>query len=148
MLSPSMDGSSGSDDTLTNWTRAGNGPQRGRARIEMTLGVTYETKADEMLAITEAIQHLLEDHNRVFRQSIIVNFVAFGASSLDILIVCTVRIAGYSDLQQIKQEINIGIMRLLENHGLTVAFPTRTIYIETPEPDEPSIEGDNMPSDG
>jgi len=36
----------------------------------------------------------------------------------------------WADYLDARQDVNLRIMRLLEDHGLEVAFPTRTIYMK------------------
>jgi MscS family membrane protein len=115
---------------VTNWSQTMNGPRRGRARLHVTIGVTYDTNADQMEFLVDALRQMLEDNQRVVQTSVVVNFVEFGASSLDIILVCLVRVSSWEEIQQAKHEINIAVMRLLAQHGLEIAFPTRTIVLE------------------
>jgi MscS family membrane protein len=36
----------------------------------------------------------------------------------------------WAEYLRIRQEINVGIMRLLEGMGMEVAFPSRTVYLK------------------
>lgn len=117
-------------DVLTNWSESANGPRRGRARLQMTVGVTYNTTADEMIAVVDKIRDMLKEHDQVVTNSEVVNFVEFNDSSLDILVVCVVKVTGWEHLQATKQDININIMRILAAMGLEIAFPTRTIVTD------------------
>jgi MscS family membrane protein len=117
-------------DVLTNWSESNNGPRRGRARLNMTVGVTYNTSPDEMIAVVDAIREMLKTHDQVVLNSEVVNFVEFNDSSLDILVVCVVKVTGWEHLQATKQDINISIMRILRSVGLEIAFPTRTIVTD------------------
>jgi MscS family membrane protein len=121
-----------SNDIITNWSQSINGPRRGRARLNMTIGVTYSTSADNMLVIVDAIRTMLRQHEKVVKNSVIVHFVKFGESSLDIMVICVVRISDWEDMQATKEKINISIMRILDEKGAQIAFPTRTIVIDDP----------------
>ena len=121
---------------VTNWSQTLNGPRRGRARLHITVGVTYSTKADQMEFFVNALRQMLEENQRVVQTSVLVNFVEFGDSSLNIMMVCLVRVSSWEEIQQAKHEINISIMRLLADQGLEIAFPTRTIVLEQTEVDE------------
>lgn len=120
-----------SNEIMTNWSQSSAaGPRRGRTRLNITLGVTYSTSPDQMQTVVAALHDMLKEHDRVLKDSIIVNFVGFGASSLDILVVCLVRTRSWSDLQNIKQEINLRIMRILQECNVSLAFPTQTIVLD------------------
>lgn len=118
------------NEVVTNWSQTVNGPRRGRARISIMLGLTYSTTADQMQAIVGDIHVMLNEHERIMPTSPVVHFIEFGASSLDILIAFTTRVNSWRDIQATKEGVNLNIMRLVESHGLSIAFPTRTIVLE------------------
>lgn len=121
---------------VTNWSQTMNGPRRGRARLHITVGVTYDTNADQMEFLVNALRQMLEENQRIVKTSVVVNFVEFGASSLDVMLVCLVRVSSWEEIQQAKHEINIAVMRLLDQQGLEIAFPTRTIVLEQTDIDD------------
>lgn len=127
------------NDVVTNWSQTVDGPRRGRARITITLGLTYSTTADQMQGIVGDIQVMLTEHERIMPSSVVVHFVEFGASSLDILIAFTTRINSWRDIQATKESVNLNIMRLVAEHDLDIAFPTRTIVLEQ-GPAAPAVE--------
>ncbi|MCC6616523.1 MAG: mechanosensitive ion channel family protein, partial [Anaerolineae bacterium] len=112
---------------ITNWSRLR------RRQLRMTIGVTYSTTADQMEALLAALREMLQGHEKVVPETVLVEFVEFGASSLDILALGLVKVVRWEDLQTLKSEINIRIMRMLAEHGLEIAFPTRTVWLEAPE---------------
>ena len=109
---------------ITNWSRLR------RRQIRMTIGVTYSTTADQMEALLAALHSMLQTHEKVLPDTIMVEFVEFGGSSLDILVMALVKAVRWEELQTLKTDINIRIMRLLAEQGLQIAFPTRTVWIE------------------
>jgi MscS family membrane protein len=123
-------------EVLTNWSESSNGPRRGRARLYMTVGVTYNTSADQLIEVVDAIREMLKTHEQIVPASEVVNFVEFNDSSLDILVVCVVKVTGWEHLQATKQDININIMRILAARDLQIAFPTRTIVNEESRKDD------------
>lgn len=118
------------NDIVTNWSQSMYGARRGRVRLQTTLGVTYDTTADQMEALVASLHEHISNLELVVPGSVVVNFVEFGASSLDILIVVLVRVTGWEQVQAARQDINLLIMRLLAAHKLEVAFPTRTVILE------------------
>ena len=63
-------------------------------------------------------------------QTIIVNFNACGASSLDFFIYCFTHTVKWVRYHEIKQDVLLKIMTIIEQHGADCAFPTQTLYIE------------------
>jgi len=113
---------------ITNWSRLR------RRQVRMTIGVTYSTTADEMEALLAALRNLLQTHEKVVPETVLVEFVEFGGSSLDILALALVKVVRWEDLQTLKSDINVRIMRLLAEQGLEIAFPTRTVWLEPSKP--------------
>ncbi|MCB2018579.1 MAG: mechanosensitive ion channel family protein, partial [Hydrogenophaga sp.] len=71
---------------------------------------------------------------------LIVNFTRFGGSSLDIMVYAFTLTRAWADYQTLKQELLLGIGRIIERHGAEIAFPTQTLHMVTggdaPEPSE------------
>jgi len=113
------------NSSINNFTRM---PKR---RVKMSVGVTYETTADQMDALVEKIRDMLRNSADVDQDFFLVNFTGFGASSLDILVYYFTRTTEWARYLQVRQEINLAIMRLVEESGLSIAFPTRTVYVKS-----------------
>jgi MscS family membrane protein len=73
------------------------------------------------------VRKLLQNHPLVHQQSILVHFLNFGPSSLDIQVVYFASDPDGGKSLDLRQEINLEIMRLVEARGLSFAFPTQTI---------------------
>ncbi len=102
-------------------------------RIMMTVGVTYKTKPDEMEEVLRRIRELLKNDPGVWQGFMIVRFTDFGASSLDIFLYYFSNSIIWDEYLEVRERINLGVMRILEELGLEIAFPTRSIYIEKDE---------------
>ncbi len=105
-------------------------------RVTMTIGVSYSTSADKMTEAVDEIRKILhEDESVDQRMNIVVQFTEFGASSLDILVYFFVNKTNWEYYLGVKQRVNLKIMRKLEQLGITIAFPSQSVYIESmPEP--------------
>lgn len=111
------------DASINNWSRM---PIR---RVKMTVGVTYETSADQMEQTVEKIKEILRSHPLVYQDFFLVYFTDFGACSLDIFLYYFTTTTVWAEYLQVRQEVNISIMHALEELGLEIAFPSRSIYI-------------------
>jgi len=109
---------------IDNWSRM---PKR---RITQTVGVTYETSADQMEQAVEGIREILEKDEGVDKELIVVRFTEFGDSSLNISLIYFTIALSIADHWATKERVNLAIMRLVERLGLSIAFPTRTLYLE------------------
>jgi len=110
------------NEAITNWTRMQ------KRRVSFHLGVTYTTPRDKMQTCVKRIQELLENHPEVHPDTIFVRFDQFNDSSLDIFIYYFTNTTVWGEFMAVKEEINFKIMEILEDEGVSVAFPSRSIY--------------------
>jgi len=101
-------------------------PQR---RVDQTIGLTYNTSADQMQGILDDIRALLRADPDIHQQLIAVNFTAYNASSLDIQILYFCSNPDWTKHLEVRERINLKIMRAVAARGLAFAFPTQTIDI-------------------
>lgn len=112
------------NETIDNFTKM---PKR---RVKQTIGVTYETTPGQMERVVEAIQKILESDQGVHQEMVVVRFTDFGPSSLDLTVLYFTIDISFADHAATRQRVNLGIMRALESLGVSMAFPTSTIYLE------------------
>ncbi|WP_457654089.1 mechanosensitive ion channel family protein [Rhodocaloribacter sp.] len=98
-------------------------------RIKLTVGVSYETSAEEMERLLEALRLMIAEHPGIGKDFYLVHFTNFGASSLDILIYCFTTTAEWTTFLEIQEDVMLRIMRIIAAHGLEIAYPTRTVYL-------------------
>jgi MscS family membrane protein len=103
-------------------------PQR---RIFTYIGVTYASTVEQIEKAVEGIKEILKNHPHIDDEMIkLVFFDEFGSSSLDIMVYCFSDTSDWSQWLQIKQEVYLSMMRLLEDLGLQIAFPSQTVYLK------------------
>jgi MscS family membrane protein len=101
-------------------------------RLKETVGVRYDDFA-QVEAIVTDIRTMLENHPDIdTTQTLIVNFSAFGASSLDIMIYTFTQTRNWVQYHSIKQNVLLEVGRIIERHGAEFAFPTQTLHLATP----------------
>ena len=109
--------------SITNWTRLS------KRRLDMNLGLTYDTNPEQILSVVQAIRNLLDGHPRVIADSVFVQFFAFNDSSLDVRIICYINEPDWGEFHAIKEDIYIRMMSILEERGVEIAFPTQTMVM-------------------
>lgn len=98
-------------------------------RISETVGIRYADVA-QMAPIVSDIRTMLENHPEIdTNQTLIVNFLAFNASSLDIMIYTFTRTTQWVKFHEIKQDVLLKISNIIESYDAEVAFPTRTLHL-------------------
>jgi len=110
--------------TIDNWSRM---PKR---RVYQTIGLTYETSADQVEKAVEVIRDIVADDDGVDKEYIVVRFREFADSSLNIIVYYFTKTTAFADHLETKERVNLAIMRALDELGLSIAFPTQTVYFE------------------
>ena len=109
-------------------------------RIYETIGIRYDDAA-AMEQIVAEVKELLLQHDDIDKgKTLMVNFVAFGASSLDFFVYCFTRTTDWATYHGVKQDVLIRILNVIDAHGAEVAFPTRTVLLTPPEPGQPATD--------
>jgi len=108
-----------------------NFSRRGIRRIKMTIGVTYSTTSEQMEQILIDIREMLQTHKSIAqKETMLVNFNSFDDSSLGIYIYTFTNTSNWANYMSIKEDINLKIMKIVEQNNSGFAFPTQSIYIE------------------
>lgn len=100
-------------------------------RIHETIGIRYDDamKVDRIVADIEAMlrQHEAIDQNR----TLIVNLLAFGPSSIDLMVYTFTRTTDWVTYHAIKQDVLLRILAIITSHEAQIAFPTQTLHHQT-----------------
>jgi MscS family membrane protein len=113
-----------------------------KRRIKLTVGVTYETGPEQMRQAVEAIRTMLRNHPAIDQDFFLVNFTDFNASSLDILVYCFTKTTVWGEYLDARQDVCLKIMDILEEHGMEIAFPSRSVYLRQAEEALPEAQGE------
>lgn len=98
-------------------------------RISETIGVRYNDFVS-VDAIVHDIKKMLRNHPEIEQdQTLIVNFLQFGPSSLDIMIYTFTKTTVWVTYHEIKQDVLLKIGEIIERHGAEIAFPTQTLHM-------------------
>ena len=115
-----------SNTPITNYT------QREKFRIQYSLGLTYSTTREQMENVCMQIRQLCVRLDEIHNDGIEVNFFEFGDSSLNIRIVCYAKAHSNSVYLKAREKFNLELMKIMEENGVSCAFPSQSIYFETP----------------
>ncbi|MDO6823589.1 mechanosensitive ion channel family protein [Marinobacter sp. 1_MG-2023] len=98
-------------------------------RISETIGIRY-ADVSEMAAIVADIRSMLEEHEDIdSNQTLIVNFLAFNHSSLDIMVYAFTKTTQWVRFHEVKQDVLLKISDVIVGYGGEIAFPTQTLHI-------------------
>ena len=109
-------------------------------RINETIGIRY-ADATRMNKIVEDVRAYLKGHDAIDQnQTIIANFNAYGASSLDFFIYCLTKTTNWVEYHEVKHAVLMDVHDIVTRHGAEFAFPTRTLHMIPENPEAASNE--------
>lgn len=100
-----------------------------KRRIKFDLGLTYGTSVSQIKDVVAGIKKIIKEDDRFDQSFYMVKFTEFGAYSLNIFVYCFTKTTVWDEFLLIKEEFNFKIMKLLEDLGVEIAFPSQTIYL-------------------
>ena len=102
-------------------------------RIFEAFGIRYDD-LPQMRSIVADVHAMLAAHEDIAQdRTLMVNFVTFGASSLDFFVYTFTRTTDWATFHQVKQDVLLRIADIVAAHGAEFAFPTQTLHVQTPE---------------
>ncbi len=98
-------------------------------RIYETIGIRYDD-AGKMRAIVDKVKDMLTHHPEIdTSKTMIVNFNAFAPSSLDFFIYTFTKTTDWIYFHEVKQDVMLKILDIIEAEGAESAFPTSTVHL-------------------
>jgi MscS family membrane protein len=99
--------------------------------LATTLGLRYETSADQLRYVLASLREMLLAHPKTIdsaEQPVRVRFIGFGDYSLDVAVRAYVHTTRYNEFLAIQEDILLRIIKLVEDAGAGFAFPSQTLY--------------------
>lgn len=115
---------------ITNWTRMNMRLAR------FTLGLEYRTPPAAVEGTVQAVAAMLKGHEGVHADTVQVRMLDFGASSLDVTVQFYTKTTDISEYRAVREDINLRILGILAAQGVSLAFPSRSLYLEHTAPKE------------
>jgi len=109
---------------ILNWS------VRPKRRIKMKLGISYSSTTKQMQDILNDIRSYLKNNEDIHQEQILVYFSEFAESSLNILVYCFTKDPNWEPWLKVREEVYLELMKIVENNGSSIAFPSQSVYIE------------------
>jgi MscS family membrane protein len=116
---------------ITNFSR------RDSNLFQTTLGLRYETSADQLRLVMVRLRELLIRHPMVAMDPARVRFAGFGDFSLEVEIFAFVNTRDWGEFLAVQEDLNLRIKDIVEGAGTGFAFPSQTLYVERGEKLDP-----------
>jgi small-conductance mechanosensitive channel len=96
-------------------------------RIKQSVGLRY-CDAAVMGVVVRDIKSMLQNHPDIdTRQTLIVSFDTYGASSLNILVYTFTKTVEWKKFKEVQQDVMLNIVEIVHFHQADFAFPTTTL---------------------
>jgi MscS family membrane protein len=103
--------------------------ERDRIRLALTVGVVFETTAQQMREVLAGLERVLRTQAKIWPDSVTVKFSGFGDASLNIDIMAWFMTPDWGEFMVIRENVLIDFMAVVEKAGTALARPTRTLHL-------------------
>ena len=107
------------DMQIVNWARCDE------MLINETIGLRYETTADQMRFFLANLREMLHAHPRINNDTVRVRFSGYGDSSLNVTIRVYAKTREWNDFHAIREDLFLRIYDLVNEAGSGFAFPRK-----------------------
>lgn len=140
--------------SIRNWNRRKVG-----RRMKMSIGLTYDSPREKLEKCVLQIRELLINSPKIsksdddrgvieyeaafkkdivsiddylgYKSTLMVFIDEFAPSSINILIYCFTKTVAWAEFLEVKEEIMLEIMKIVEENNLSFAFPSQSLYVES-----------------
>lgn len=100
-----------------------------KRKVSFTLVLDDESPIDKVQQVVRGIREILGEHPGVDQEYFLVNFTEFGSDGLGLFIYYFTRSPEWKEHLQVREDVNVGISKLLEELGVGLALPGTRVYI-------------------
>ncbi len=112
------------NEPITNYSRMN------KRYVDFTVNLTYGADKETIQSCVSDINEMLERHEDVNKDRILVVFSGFSDSSQDIRIIFFTNTTSYDDSLKVREDIYYKVKDIIKKNGAEFAFPTKTVYVE------------------
>jgi MscS family membrane protein len=110
---------------------------RDRLRFATIIGLVYGTTEAQVRQVLDGFHRVLKAQPKLFPEGVTVLLRGLGSSSLDIEVSAQFQTEDYAEFQVIRQEVLLQFLRVVEDAGTALAFPTQTLHVIPPPATQP-----------
>lgn len=113
------------NENITNWSKMG------KRRITFNLELSGKTSKEQLKKVLDQIESLLKHHPEIHQETIFIRFDGFTDNGFTVFFYFFTKTINWGEFLKIKEEINFEIMEILENEDVSIAYPSRTLFVES-----------------
>lgn len=108
---------------------------RDRMRLHCLLRLAQGTTAAQARQVLQNLEHVLRSHPKIWPDVVNVRLKTFTAEALEIEVMAWFQTPEWTEFLVIRQETLLEFLRVIEEAGVSLAFPTHTVQITNPVAD-------------
>ncbi len=112
------------DASVTNWSKME------KRRYKTNLCVELDTPLEKLDLLKTKIEKMLQERESVYDDSIIVRFDQITDNGINILIYTYTNSVDYASYLKEVEDINVKIMKILNEENIELAYDTKTVYVK------------------
>ena len=109
---------------------------RDRLRFGCVLGLTYSTTEQQLRNVLTGVEATLRAHPQLWPDGVTVRFKEIGQNGLNIDVGAWFATSNWDEFMVIREEILLGLLRVIEQAGTALAYNTRTVHLADQHPGE------------
>ncbi|MFD2130039.1 mechanosensitive ion channel family protein [Pseudogracilibacillus auburnensis] len=115
------------NESITNWSKMG------KRQITFNIRLTYDSPRSAIKSSVEKINSLLKNHPEIHQETIFVTVNEYKENGLDILLYFFTETTDWGKYLNIREEINLKILEILDQEGVEIAIPSRKLFLDSDE---------------
>jgi len=109
--------------------------------FQIQLGVVYGTSPEDIQFFTNSLKQLIETHPKTQKEGYYVHLTTLADSSLGIMFRVALDVPDYGTELRVKEELLLAILKIANTLGVSFAFPSTSIYVDTMPGNEKTAAG-------
>lgn len=112
-----------SNEPVTNWSKMG------KRRVSFNLQIPLDTPAEKIESLLTKIRDMINNHDDVNKDFIVVNLNGFGEATLQIIIYYFTKTTSWANYTKVNEDINLKILKIFEETGVRI-IPPRSMVLQ------------------
>ncbi|MBO0993839.1 mechanosensitive ion channel family protein [Bacillus sp. SD088] len=111
-----------SNEAITNWNKMN------KRRVNFNVRLPYDTSYAKVRDTKSKIETMIKNHPGVHPETILVKFDEFKENGYDIMLYFFTKTTAWEEHLDVKEDINLQILSLLDEENLSIAIPARQVF--------------------
>jgi len=103
--------------------------RRDKMLFKTVLALHSKTPADHLRYVLSQVRQVVDGHPKTEKTSIRVRLIELTPASINVELVCYILTQDFNEFAEVREDLLLRIMNLVEDSGTTLASPSQTLYL-------------------